>query len=104
MLEEFIWKFAKNKGSLYFMQIGGNEGLVSDPIFKLIKQLPWKGIIVEPQWDVFHSQLKRTYRFEKKVILENVAIAREEGFRTIYKLNFSDSRWATGLATFDKKD
>jgi FkbM family methyltransferase len=86
-----------------FLQIGGNDGFVNDPIFKFVKRYRWHGIIVEPQKDVFVRRLCKTYRHEKKVILENQAIAEENGHKNLYKLAISSSRWATGLATFNRK-
>jgi FkbM family methyltransferase len=102
-IEEFIDQHAKKIPNLKFMQIGGNDGFVKDPIFRFVKKYGWKGIVVEPQKDVFHKRLKRTYRLEKNVILENVAIAAQSGTKILYKLAISNSRWATGLATFDRK-
>jgi FkbM family methyltransferase len=96
-------QLSKGKKPFYFFQIGGNDGFANDPIFKFIKRDSWKGIIVEPQKDVFEKRLKRTYRFERNVILENVAIAKENGSRKLYKIAISNSRWATGLSTFDKE-
>ena len=94
---------AKGKKLFYFLQIGGNDGFIKDPIFKFVKKYPWKGIIVEPQSEVFTKKLKRTYRFEKKVILENLAIADQSGIKKLWKIALSDSRWATGLASFNKQ-
>lgn len=98
-----IDQHAQGKSPFFFLQIGGNDGFIKDPIFKFVKKYPWKGIIVEPQQEVFEKKLKRTYRNEKKVKLENVAIADQSGKRKLWKLAVSDSRWATGLATFNKE-
>jgi len=92
-----------DKWPFYFLQIGGNDGYINDPMFKCVKRYNLKGIIVEPQKEVFEQRLRKTYRFEKKVILENVAIADSNEIKKLYKLAISDSRWATGLATFDRK-
>lgn len=93
---------SKGKRPFYFLQIGGNDGFANDPIFRFVKRYGWKGIITEPQQDVFESRLKKTYRFEKNVILENLAIAEKTGLRKLYKIGISDSRWATGLASFNR--
>lgn len=85
-----------------FVQIGGNDGFINDPVFRFVKRYPCKGIIVEPQKDVFNDRLKKTYRSEKKVILENIAISDKSGIRKLYKLSISNSRWATGLASFKR--
>ena len=89
-----------NRKDFRFFQVGGNDGFANDPMFRMVKKFGWKGIIVEPQQEVFYSRLSRTYRFEKNVILENCAIAAESGTKDLYKLSVSNSRWATGLATF----
>lgn len=102
-IEHLINEHAKGKQPFYFLQIGGNDGFIKDPIFKFVKKYPWKGIIVEPQKDVFNGNLKKTYRFEKKVILENLAIADKTGPKKLWKIALSDSRWATGLASFNRE-
>lgn len=85
-----------------FLQIGGNDGFVKDPIFKFVKKYPWQGIIVEPQVEVFEKSLRKTYRFASNVRLENLAIADKTETKKLWKIAVSNSRWATGLATFDK--
>lgn len=102
-IEELIDQHAKGKKNFHFLQIGGNDGFIKDPIFKFVKKYPWKGIIVEPQKEVFNGNLKKTYRFEKKVILENLAIADKTGPKKLWKIALSDSRWATGLASFNRE-
>lgn len=102
-IEAIIYEKTKGKYPFYFLQIGGNDGFVNDPIFRFVKISRWKGIIVEPQKEVFIKRLKKTYRFDKNVILENLAISNVSGKRKLYKLAISDARWATGLATFDRK-
>ncbi|MEX1002139.1 MAG: FkbM family methyltransferase [Crocinitomicaceae bacterium] len=101
-LEAFIDEKLRDTPRVHFLQIGGNDGYAKDPIFKFVKKYPWRGIIVEPQQEVFHKRLKKTYRFEKKVILENLAIADQTGRKKLWKIAVSNSRWATGLATFNR--
>lgn len=84
-----------------FIQVGGNDGFANDPIFRFVKKFGWKGIIVEPQKEVFKKRLSKTYRLEKNVQLENCAVAKETGVKKLYKIAVSNSRWATGLATFN---
>jgi len=92
-----------NKKTFQFLQVGGNDGFANDPIFKFVKKYKWKGIIVEPQQEVFNTRLSKTYRFEKNVHLVNKAVTAETGIKLLYKLAVSNSRWATGLATFNKE-
>lgn len=90
-----------NKSPFYFIQVGGNDGFANDPIFRFVKKFGWKGIIIEPQKEVFKNRLAVTYRNEKNVSLENAAVAAETGIKKLYKIAVSNSRWATGLATFN---
>lgn len=92
-----------SKNPFHFLQVGGNDGFANDPIFRFVKKHGWKGIIVEPQEEVFNTRLKKTYRFEKNVHLENKAVTAKTGTKLLYKLAVSNSRWATGLATFSKE-
>ena len=101
-LEHLINQHAQNTKPFYFLQIGGNDGFIKDPIFKFVKKYSWKGVIVEPQVEVFNGNLKKTYRFERKVALENLAIADKTGSKKLWKIAVSDSRWATGLASFNR--
>lgn len=59
--------------------------------------------MVEPQADVFNNELIKTYANNKNVILENVALGKEEGQLSFYRVAISKARWATGLSSFDKK-
>ncbi|MFY0689214.1 MAG: FkbM family methyltransferase [Cyclobacteriaceae bacterium] len=94
---------ARQISDFTFLQIGGNDGFINDPIFKLIKKYNWSGVIVEPQTWVFNNRLKRTYLNDSRVKLEHVAIDKEPGTKKLYKLSITDARWATGLATFDRE-
>ncbi len=102
-LQFAIDELAKNKKDFFFIQIGGNDGYSKDPIFKFVKKYRWRGIIVEPQKIVFENQLKKIYKIERQIFLENVAIGKKPGIKKLYKISISESRWATGLASFNKK-
>lgn len=96
-------KLLKTK-NIHLMQIGGNDGFSNDSIFKVVKSNKVKGIIIEPQKFVFEKRLKRTYSFNKNIILENVAIDNGSApTRKLYQISISKSRWATGLASFNKE-
>ena len=90
------------KNKVKFIQIGGNDGQTHDPLYLLIKKYKWKGIILEPQKGVFEDKLKKTYKHKKNIKLINAAIDSVEGERALYKISFSENRWATGLSTFMK--
>jgi hypothetical protein len=40
----------------FFIQIGANNGMTGDPIRKYILKYHWRGILVEPQPDIFQGR------------------------------------------------
>lgn len=104
--EHFIDEFAQKNGknAFFFLQIGANNGYQHDPLFKLLQRHPhWHGILVEPQKKVFQTQLKPMYQRYENLSLINAALAPTDGTMPLYKIAFSEERWATGLASFDRK-
>jgi FkbM family methyltransferase len=100
-LSEFLSEYSlSKKGDFYVIQIGANDGITHDPIHKFIKRDRWKGVLLEPQPDVFNNELKRIYQFNEGLTPICAAIGKEDGSQKLYKIGFSDMRWATGLASF----
>lgn len=97
-IEYFFMKYAKYKP--FFIQVGANDGKVADPFYRFVKGFQWEGIFVEPQKYVFEEKLLSNYKKDKNIIFENSAIYKETISKFLYKISFSDSRWATGLSTF----
>lgn len=105
-IPHIIEKFAQENAATHFsfLQIGANNGYQNDPMFKLLQRNPhWKGILVEPQKEVFQQQLQVMYAHYKNLSLINAALAPDTGHKPLYKINISTERWATGLASFDRK-
>ena len=98
----FINHYAKNKKNVFFIQIGSNDGLERDPLLKFIVKYHFKGILIEPQYWVF-EKLRHLHQLTKGMIFENAAIGAKDGKEKFYKIGFSESRWATGLASFVKE-
>ena len=95
--------YSKKVGSAFtVVQIGANDGINHDPIHKFIKRDKWNGVLLEPQKYVFEKFLKKLYRKHNNLALLNAAMGNEDGQESIYKIGFSESRWATGLTTFNK--
>ena len=101
-LSEFIDNFSKNNIGLQFIQIGANDGYNRDPFVKYIKRDKWRGILLEPQRYVFETFLKKLYENSKLITPLNYALDNKNGSRKIYRLAFSNARWATGLTSFDR--
>lgn len=98
-LEGFLNDYSSSK--MKFIQIGANDGLWNDPIYKFVRRDKWRGILVEPQRHVF-ERLQRTYRGVKSVHFENCACDAAEGEKILYKIGFTDARWASGLSSFNR--
>lgn len=103
-LDGFLNSFSKeNRGGLVVIQVGANDGITHDPIHKYIKRDHWKGVLLEPQKFVFENFLKKIYRKDKGIVPLNAALGAEEGVGYMYRIAFSNSRWAHGLSSFNKE-
>lgn len=99
MLSEYS---TNQKGDFTVIQIGANDGITHDPIHKFIKRDNWKSML-EPQKHVYDEFLSKIYRKNKGIVTLNAALGEKDGYLNLYKIGFSNARWATGLATFDKE-
>lgn len=103
-LSDFLSAYSLSKeGNFTVIQIGANDGITNDPIHKFIKRDRWKGVLLEPQKFVFEKFLKKIYAKNKELHPICAAIGLEDGHEKLYKIAFSDMRWATGLASFSKE-
>jgi FkbM family methyltransferase len=101
-LAEFTDLFSKSRDDLVVVQIGANDGINNDPVHKFIKRDRWQGILLEPQKYVFNNFLQPLYRKTEGIITLNAALDNKDGNKPIYKVAVSNSRWATGLTSFDR--
>lgn len=104
-ISSFLSFYAESKGKqqVFCVQVGANDGKNNDPVYPFITGKNWKGLLIEPQTDVFEQGLTKTYAGNQNVILENVALAPTSGYLPFYRIAVSKSRWATGLSSFDRK-
>ena len=102
-LQEFIDNYSRNNKGLTVVQVGANDGISNDPIHKYIRRDLWKGVLLEPQKTVFHKYLAPLYANNPGIHTVNAAVSAEDGVKVLYKISFSEARWATGLASFEKK-
>ncbi|MFQ3212559.1 MAG: FkbM family methyltransferase [Marivirga sp.] len=101
-LAYFYDQVSRNLSNIFVVQVGANDGINHDPIHKFVKRDGWKGVLIEPQPDVFRYQLFPLYMRNKGIYMENIAISNEIALMDMYKISFSNERWATGLTTFHK--
>src|SRR5262245_33603946 len=83
VLDLVLKHVASRAPNFFFIQIGANDGVTSDPIRKYILNYHWRGILVEPQPDIFRA-LVANYDGETQLIFENVAIAPEDGIVSLF--------------------
>ncbi|MFZ4059773.1 MAG: FkbM family methyltransferase [Bacteroidia bacterium] len=106
-LNSAINEHPKHKESDFFcIQIGANDGKLDDPIFKFWQKYRWRGLLVEPQKEMF-ERLKLNYLKCENIIFEQCAVSHFDGNCELFKIakeNRSD--WHTGIATLtpDKGD
>ena len=105
-LSEFLdfYSSSQKENDFFVIQIGANDGITHDPIHKFIKRDSWKGVLLEPQSYVHNTFLKRLYSKNKGIHTLNAALGPKDGGQTLYKIGFSQMRWATGLASFHREN
>jgi FkbM family methyltransferase len=102
-MSEVISQFSKANPELSFLQVGANDGFNHDPIHKFIRRDGWKGILLEPQKEVFENKLIRLHEKSRGIVCLNAAMDIVNGEKQLYKISFSKHRWATGLSSFNKE-
>ncbi|UKN03090.1 FkbM family methyltransferase [Paracrocinitomix mangrovi] len=102
-IELLLSDFSKKIGTSFnVIQIGANDGITHDPIHKFIKRDKWNGVLLEPQRYVYEEFLSKIYKKHSNIHTLNAALGEKDGKAKIYKIGFTNARWATGLTTFDK--
>lgn len=69
----------------FFLQVGANDGMKDDQLSRYVREKRWRGILVEPQPDVF-ERLKANYSGHSQLIFENVAIGEGKKSLKLYRL------------------
>ena len=78
--------FQVEKMDFFFIQIGANDGLRSDPIHELIIRHQLHGLLVEPLPEFF-SQLKKNYQTQSHLRFENAAISDHNGTGLLWRFH-----------------
>jgi FkbM family methyltransferase len=103
-IDYYLDQYSKHKkGKITLIQVGANDGMTFDPVHKFIKRDNWNGVLLEPQKYVYDKFLSKIYRKNKGIVTLNAAIGKQDGTMPIYKIGFTNERWASGLTTFDRK-
>jgi FkbM family methyltransferase len=67
----------------FFLEVGANDGILGDPLYRHALAGNWHGILVEPQPSAF-AQLLDNYAGREGLTFVNAAISGEPGTRTLY--------------------
>jgi len=91
----------------FFMQVGANDGRVGDQIHPLVKRYSLRGVLIEPQRDVY-ARLKENYAADfgsSGFTFVNAAIGTSDGNLPFYRIKPGETRgpeWLHMIASFDK--
>ena len=100
-VEVLVEDVVLHDGARTFLQIGANDGYLSDPLNLAIFRHRLTGTFVEPQPN-YYRELQRTYRNFNGMLFLQRAVAAESGAMTMYTLDCSGGRlpgWAQGVGT-----
>jgi len=103
-LEFVIAHLLLRKKEIFFIQIGANDGVSNDPLYKFVTDYGWTGILVEPLPEVFEV-LKENYKDRWNLKLLNAAISDRDGVRTLYTVRIDDNTFkkAHQLSSFRRE-
>ena len=89
VLDLLLTKISADRPDFFFVQIGANNGMTDDPIRQFVTRYHWRGLLVEPQPQVFQHLLKN-YEDEKQLTFENAAIADHDGTARLFVADHQD--------------
>ena len=110
-LEGMIGQRLKGLPSVFFVQVGSNDGNHGDPISRFIRrERRWSGIFVEPVPDIF-KRLKASYGPDPRFVYENTLIGSSSEPVNFYyvseraKQELGDAvpYWYDQLGSFDRQ-
>lgn len=106
-LVPFLEVLIREKPSMFFVQIGANDGLRDDPLHDFIVEHDPHGVLLEPQAEIFDI-LKNTYAGTRNLAFENAAISERRETRQLYRIKpeytFIHNGWEIPslVASFDR--
>ena len=105
--ESFLYRHLATQKSFSFLQIGANDGVMNDPIYKFNtdNSSVVSGYVLEPLPDIF-KKLSENYSFCPNIKAFNVAIHATESEMVLHRVKPSHkdkvSEFANGIASFNK--
>lgn len=103
LLSHFVRNLELAGQPVSLVQVGAHDGVMQDPVRRLVVELRLSAVLVEPLPDAF-ARLTQSYAGVSDVCLVNAAIAGEDGNLPLFRIRegapFGD--WAQGIASFDR--
>jgi FkbM family methyltransferase len=102
IVHDSLQRLASRNQSVFFLQIGANDGDQSDPLRHFVHKSGWRGILVEPV-PLYYNALKTNYAESEGLIFENIAISDTAGHQEFHYLEDPAGdlpEWARGLGSF----
>jgi FkbM family methyltransferase len=100
--------FAALYEDAFFIEIGANDGDQHDHLSTIIRSHRWRGVMLEPVPYVF-ERLRQNYGLVDGVVLENLAIADQEGTLPFWHLRQAADterdqlpEWYDGIGSFNR--
>jgi FkbM family methyltransferase len=85
-----VAELAVQPREFFFVQIGAFDGVSGDPIYEMVRRYAWRGVLVEPQADMY-ERLKANYAGRPGLQFFNVAVGPQDGELTLFRRSWGDS-------------
>jgi len=82
LIDKFLKKIDE-KEKIFFIQIGANDGIIFDHLYKYARKDKWEGILIEPVIETY-LDLKKNYSGSKNLNFLNLAISNKNEDKEIY--------------------
>jgi len=102
--DEVLLRVFSSLEGLRFIQVGANDGVLADPLFRYVAKCHWQGVMVEPMPGPFAS-LQARYSGNPRLTLLNAAVDDMHGQRELFHLKEQLSglpEWAAGLPSLQE--
>jgi FkbM family methyltransferase len=89
----------------FFVQVGANDGRRADPIHPFVERFGLRGILLEPQPELF-QKLRETYAHRPDLVLLEAAVAPHDGTISLHRVRPDPETirtWVTGIASLDRE-
>jgi FkbM family methyltransferase len=105
ILDLILQNYMQQHPDIFFVQIGANDGTTADPVTELIHKYQLRGLLVEPQPNMF-KRLVENYQDQPQLAFENSLIAAQNGTENFYAIRDEGQHklpmWCYQIASLDR--